>query len=480
MSKDKKDNTKHKHMDGMQLLDMLKSVLPALMEFISSNDNKTLNMPLMPLKNLKDEDLDHEDPMVSSFNKDMGGCKGLTVIELDPIMGAEKLAHTIENMEKVHYASKLVNLRKAFEVIKDFSFQNTGEKQIKALELLSKLEEQSQSDSEKYAFNKAKKAVLAGTEDQIDAAAYRLQKVFASNVKAPNLRVAFYENPRAQDEEPYQLCPKARHQVGHAVPMPISSCRDNCIDSRVTKDGKVSCAYQDWLKTAADNHINVINRLDEVHPETNAENRLNLKDGERFNERSMAIDHMTFEARMQEKLKNIKQSKKTKTENDNIEAKLDNAKLLTGHQGLVGEGNMENRLRNPVIASKACIDPEEEISFGAQLEAKRNKALFVDEPIQARLDEASEPNLGRHGEPTERIQDVNVKKAWNLSKNTKLEFESEDTLGTQVSTRHETDEMSDQTLEELLADAEHYYDEDEMEALLLTLEESLSKSHKGY
>jgi hypothetical protein len=303
--------------------------------------------------------------------------------------------------------------------------------------------------------------------------------VFASEVKHPNVRVAFYENPRAQDEEPYQLCPKARHQIGHAVPMPVSSCRDNCIDSRVTRDGKISCAYQDWLQRAADNHINVIERLDEVHPEDNAKNRLNLKDGERFNPDSMAIDLMTFEHRMADKLKKIKESKKSKQVEKNIEARLEDKSVLTGHQGLVGEGNMEDRLRKPVIASKAGIDPEEEISFGAQLEAKRQK-LFVEEPIQTRLDEVSEPNLGRHGEPQERIQDVNIKKAWNLSKKTKVNPESEENLGTQIVTRHEADEDEDMTLEQLLADAEHYYDDDEMEALVSTLEELLSKSHKGY
>jgi len=188
---------------------------------------------------------------------------------------------------------------------------------------------------------------------------------------------------------------------------------------------------------------------------------------------------MTFEQRMADKLKKIKDSKKSKQVEKNLEARLDDKSVLTGHQGLVGEGNMEDRLRKPVIASKAGIDPEEEISFGAQLEAKRLK-LYVEEPIQTRLDEVSEPNLGRHGEPTERIQDVNIKKAWNLSKKTKVDPASDETLGEQVMTRHESDEDADMTLEQLLADAEHYYDDDEMEALVSTLEELLSKSHKGY
>jgi hypothetical protein len=67
-----------------------------------------------------------------------------------------------------------------------------------------------------------------------------------------------------------------------------------------------------------------------------------------------------------------------------------------------------------------------------------------------------------------------------LSKKTKVDPASDETLGEQVMTRHESDEDADMTLEQLLADAEHYYDDDEMEALVSTLEELLSKSHKGY
>lgn len=489
MSEKKEHKTpEHKHdkIDGVKLLEMLKSVLPALVQHISNHNhdteesNEKASIPFMPFSELSKEDFANDDPMINKFDNDMGGCDGmLKIVRLNPVMAAEKLASTINNLEQIRTASKLINIRKAFETVKDFSFENSGSKQVKAVEILEKLHNLSDSDSEKFAFTKAKRAILSGNSEEVDAAAFRLQKVFASEVKHPNIRVAYLENPRSQDEEPYQICPKARHQVGHAVPMPISSCRDNCIDSRVTRDGKVSCAYQDWLQKAADNHINVINRLDEVHPEDNAKNRLNLKDGERFNPESMAIDLMSFEQRMAEKLKKIKDSKKSKQVEKNIEARLEDKSVLTGHQGLVGEGNMENRLRKPVIASKAGIDPEEEISFGAQLEAKRKK-LFVDEPIQTRLDEVSEPNLGRHGEPSERIQDVNIKKAWNLTKNTKVDSSSEDTIGTQIETRHETDEDDDMTLEQLLADAEHYYDDDEMEALVSTLEELLSKSHKGY
>jgi hypothetical protein len=479
-------NHDHK-IDGAELLELLKKVLPTLLQHVHTHDhesaesNEEAALPFMPLTELKKPDFAPNDPMISQFNDDMDGCDGMVrVIRMSPLKAAEKLAETMNKMESIRTASKLIKVRQAFETIKDFSFENSGAKQLKAVKFLNELETLAVSPNEKYAFNKAKRAVLAGDAESVDAAAFRLQKVFASEVSHPNVRLAYLENQRDADGEPYQLCPKARHQVGHAIPMPVSSCRDNCIDSRVTKDGKVSCAYKDWLEKAADNHINVINRLDEVHPEDNATNRLNLRDGERFNADKLAIDSMTFEQRMSEKLKTIKDSKKSKPSDKNIESKLEDKTNLLGHQGLVGEGNMENRLRKGVIASKAGVDADDLTSFGAQLEAKRAK-LYVDEPVETRLDEASEPNLGRHDEEKpQRMQDLFMeKKAWNLSKKTKVDSESEDNYGAQINTRHETDEDDDSTIEELLADAEHYYDDDEMEALLSTLEELLGKSHKG-
>lgn len=473
IKKSKDKSSKKDLLKGSNLIEMLNHLMSHL---AMPQPDMPSALKMIPLGHeINDEDFDDTDPVISKF-KDMDGCQGvMRIIKLEPSQAIERLSNNIMELQNIRKASNLINIRKAFEAIKDFSFENSGSEQLKAVKLLDELYNNSENEQEKFAFAKAKRAVLAGNAEYIDAAAYRLQNVFANNVKNTNTRLAFIESGRTPEGVPYLKCPKARHQLGNAIDMPITSCRDNCIDSRTTQDGKVTCAYQDWLKTAADNHINVIARLDEMHPEDNQTNRLNLKDGERFNPSSLAIDTMTFEARMEEKLKQIKS--KTKPINENIEGRLEDPKLLTGHQGLVGEGNMEDRLRKPVVASRSGIDPDEEINFGAQLEAKRDK-LFVEKPIDERLEDASESNLGRHGEQKERAQDMN-RAAWNLTKNTKVSPESDDTLGKQVSTRHESDEKADKTLSELLADAEFYYDDDEMEALCSTLEELLSEHHKG-
>ena len=180
---------------------------------------------------------------------------------------------------------------------------------------------------------------------------------------------------------------------------------------------------------------------------------------------------------MEQKLSKIKKpSRKKENPDENIESKLSKNELY-GHQGEPEDKNMENRLR---VASKhEGIDPSEEISFGAQLDAKRAK-LFVDKPLSERLDEVSESNLGHHGEPEERMQDLSARMAWNQSKFNKVDSNSESTFGEQLMSRHEVDENTAKTIEELLADAEHYYSDDEMEVLLSTLEELLSKHHTGY
>lgn len=498
----KKDNAPkhlHKHdetkFDSSTLVKMLKRLLPLIdmareeiKEIQDSADeheghgheglSDIMLQPAMLPSHFEDiEDDDFADgPATEVFRDDLGGCKGMKVIMLDP-MGPQKLMAAIEKIEQIRTAEKLVNVRSAFENVKRFAFEGGGQNQVNALRLLDRLIKQADTDTELYAYTKAKNAVLAGTEEFIDAAAYRLQNVFASHVKQPNVRIAYFENGRSQDGEAYQLCPKSKYQIGTTIPMPISSCRDNCIDSRTTKDGQVSCAYQDWLKYSADNHISAIERLDEMHPEDNRTNRLNLKDGERFVERNLAIDAMNFEQRMEEKLSKLKKpSRKKENPDENVESKLSKNELY-GHQGEPEDKNMENRLRT---ASKhEGIDPSEEISFGAQLDAKRAK-LFVEKPLSERLDEASESNLGHHGEPEERMQDLSARMAWNQSKFNKVDSDSEKTFGEQLMSRHEVDEDTAKTIEELLADAEHYYSDDEMEVLLSTLEELLSKHHTGY
>ena len=73
----------HGKIDGVKLLEMLKAVLPALVEHISTHDhddiesNEKAAVPFMPFSELSDDDFAAGDPMVSKFQNDMGGCGGM-------------------------------------------------------------------------------------------------------------------------------------------------------------------------------------------------------------------------------------------------------------------------------------------------------------------------------------------------------------------------------------------------------------------
>ena len=110
--------------------------------------------------------------------------------------------------------------------------------------------------------------ILEGSKESVQSASNLIKTVFSSKVPQSNVRLA-YTSLSTQPGEPYQMCPKAQKQIGWAIPMELSKCRDNCIDSRKTKDGKVSCAYQDWLRVVADNQESVMERLNAARIQDN-------------------------------------------------------------------------------------------------------------------------------------------------------------------------------------------------------------------
>ena len=102
--------------------------------------------------------------------------------------------------------------------------------------------------------------VLEGSNNNIKTAARLVKTVYTGAAPESNIKLA-YTSLVTQNNEPYQMCPKAARQLGYAVPMEISKCVNNCIDSRKSLDGTVSCAYQDWSKLVQDNQAAVLARL---------------------------------------------------------------------------------------------------------------------------------------------------------------------------------------------------------------------------
>jgi hypothetical protein len=113
--------------------------------------------------------------------------------------------------------------------------------------------------------------------------------------------------------------------------MEISKCRENCIDSRIGKDGTVTCAYADWMKTAFQSHDEVMAKLDvHRHPDNEA-NLLNLAEGERS--KKLTEGEVGFEARFDNSDRGANKVRGKHNESDSREKQLSETKQSSyGHQ----------------------------------------------------------------------------------------------------------------------------------------------------
>lgn len=201
--------------------------------------------------------------------------------------------------------------------------KSCGAWQLEAVETLDEVLKFNDSIS----FKVARKHILKGNEFNYRKAMDILKDEFEFLTPSANIRVA-YTSLSTQDNEPYLLCPKGVFQsTGNApVPMEISKCRWNCIDSRVAKDGTVTCAYQDWLKVSFQTQDNVMARLNVHKSPDNEVNSLNLKENERS--KPLTEGEIPFETRFD---KNQKGYKRDSLPEESIEKRLETSKLY-GHR----------------------------------------------------------------------------------------------------------------------------------------------------
>lgn len=239
--------------------------------------------------------------------------------------------------------------------------------QMQAVRSLDTLIREASSDT-KEALSKVRSLVLSGDQAQLDAANFRLRNVFASRVSTEsNTRLA-YTSLSTQFGEGYQLCPKSVHQIGKAIPMEISKCRDNCIDCRVTRDGAVTCAYADWLRKSADNHELVEARLERVKHNLN---------GTTLNKIGAPDQIKNWEGQLEEIRDKYPEAKEK-----SIETTLgDTDKGLFGHQGEAIKRIQE------LLESKKDSGKTQEKS----LEADHANEDYDDETLEQMLEDEREP-----------------------------------------------------------------------------------------
>jgi hypothetical protein len=195
----------------------------------------------------------------------------------------------VEDLDRLIEAESLVTLRYAYQNLKktinpqeDAILLEDLDSNITDLSIVRHRLEASQG-LDRYAelnphktnlINDVQTLVLDGRTESIKEAINFIKTIYVASAPATNIRTA-YTTLSTQAGEPYQMCPKAEKQIGWAIPMELSKCRDNCIDSRKSRVGEVTCAYQDWLRVVADNQESVLARLAKQKMDNTIENSLN-------------------------------------------------------------------------------------------------------------------------------------------------------------------------------------------------------------
>ena len=290
------------------------ALLGMISDLVHSSEANTLSANELfensPFSVVRISDFNSKDPVVAQFaNK--GGIKFIKSL-LSKIDAPFRLSEFQRDLVVIRTSSMRQTLRTAYNAM-----QNCIDSKNDAVKLertASSLQEKSNGSwqveaiehLDKFAFfgtnletaNKialARDYMLSGEKLFYKKASAIVKELFEIITPKENKRVA-YTTLFTQNNEPYLMCPKGVIELGAAVPMEVSKCRENCIDSRVHRNGEVTCAYQDWLKVSFQNNAEVMARLDVSRHPDNEENALELKEGERA--KPQTKNEVGLEARM--------------------------------------------------------------------------------------------------------------------------------------------------------------------------------------
>ena len=325
---------------GTGLLSMLQDTIAGL----GDGDSTPMSSPFHVL----DINDFGDDPVISAF-KNMGGPENIVKIVALPEKEAHQhLHHAFNKLNNIKLAEERNTLRYAYMALQNFLNKNNeaarlervaykttdksaGYWQIEAINSLDKLKKFASTSLRTSKLESARNVVLSGNKLQTTKVSNYLHNWYSEITPKENRRVA-YTSLSTQANEPYLLCPKGKFQGYKApIPMEISKCRENCIDSRVDKDGHVTCAYQDWLKVAFQSHDEVMARLDvHKHPDNEA-NALELKEGERS--KKLTEGEIGYEARFDNSDRGANKIRGKQNVDDSREKQLSDAKQSSyGHQ----------------------------------------------------------------------------------------------------------------------------------------------------
>jgi hypothetical protein len=325
---------------GTGLLSMLQDTIAGL----GDGDSMPMSSPFHVL----DMNDFGDDPIISAF-KNMGGPEHIIkVVALPGKEAHHHLHHAFSQLNNIKLAEERNTLRYAYMALQNFlnkdneaarlervayktSEKSSGYWQIESINALDKLKKLASTSLRISKLESARNVVLSGNKLQTTKVSNYIHNWYSEITPKENRRVA-YTTLSTQANEPFLLCPKGKFQgYKSPIPMEISKCRENCIDSRIDKEGHVTCAYQDWLKVAFQSHDEVMARLDvHKHPDNEA-NALELKEGERS--KKLTEGEIGFEARFENSDRGANKIRGKQNVNDSREKQLSDAKQSSyGHQ----------------------------------------------------------------------------------------------------------------------------------------------------
>lgn len=331
-----------------------------------------------PFSFLSKNDFNDDDLLVKSFFESMNGYDGAKRV-FSASNAKEVLSNVYESLVQIRLSEIRQNIRVAYTSLQEAidpnndavkmeriasksEYKSAGFRQIEALKAIDSAINLSLTTYSRDQFINARNNVISGVKSNYKVASTILKRMFDDLTPTENRRVA-YTSLSTQNNEPYLLCPKGNFQGKGAVPMEISKCRDNCIDSRVGKDGSVSCAYQDWLKVAFQTHDQVMSRLDVQRHADNEENLLNLNEGERS--KPLKDNEKTYEERFEEAKDGINKNRgkldyttsreKQLSDNNSVYEAYRNDAKSKNELKKIEETPFENQLPHKLASSKNNI-----------------------------------------------------------------------------------------------------------------------------
>ena len=476
-----------------------------------------------PLEDMDDTHFDMGSPIIIDFMNSGGPDLLGKILKCSNSEALTKLANLEKRFINIKVAEERNTLRFAYMALQNFLDKNneaakmervayknneksSGYWQIEAINAIDKLKSFANNERKNKFVKEARQIILSNDKKVIAMVAKSLHNWYSEITPKENRRVA-YTTLSTQTNEPYLLCPKGKFQGYKApVPMEISKCVNNCIDSRLDKDGHVTCGYQDWLKVAFQTHDEVMARLDvHTHPDNEA-NALELKEGERS--KKLTEGEVGYEARFNMSTQGANKLREKANYEDSIETQLsDNKAVKWGHQqddkpvkrpkqaqsdhnrvineqlsperkNQDGAQYLEELLRklNTHVSDTEHVREEQlddaelmghrgemETPYSEQLLSKKSKPIYISEEINSKADDGDDMTVSQHlNKSASKVEKNQEQLLEENRKKSVMDILREEQLEERRTNKKDVNKTIEQLLSDSKEDWGHQYSDDDL------------------